>query len=41
MMNVDRLIAMLAERWAGKDMEVYFYEKGQEYFAQLKKDLNK
>ena len=41
MMNTEILIQMLKERWAGKDMEVYFYEKGQEYFAQLKKDLNK
>lgn len=40
-MNTEILIQMLKERWAGKDMERYFYEKGQEYVAQLKKDLNK
>lgn len=40
-MNVDILIEMLKERWAGQDMEKYFYDKNQEFFAQLKKDLNR
>lgn len=35
------VLEILKDRWAGKDMEEYFYEKGQEFIAKLKADLKK
>jgi hypothetical protein len=32
---------IIKERWAGKDMEKYFEEKGKAYFEKLKKELTK
>lgn len=33
------LIEMLKERWAGKDMEDYFYHQAQKFVEKLKQDL--
>ena len=35
------VLEILKERWAGKDMEEYFYEKSREFIAKLKADLKK
>lgn len=35
------VLEILKERWAGKDMEAYFYQKSQEFLEQLKRDLNR
>lgn len=35
------LMGLLKDRWAGKDMEAYFYEKSQEFVEKLKRDLEK
>ena len=35
------VLEILKERWAGKDMEDYFYQKSQEFLEKLKNDLNK
>ena len=35
------VLEILKDRWAGKDMEEDFYEKGQEFIAKLKADLKK
>lgn len=32
---------IIKERWAGKDMEKYFEEKGKAHFEKLKKELTK
>lgn len=35
------VLEILKDRWAGKDMEEYFYEKSREFIAKLKADLKK
>jgi hypothetical protein len=35
------VLEILKERWAGKDMEDFFYQKSQEFLEKLKNDLNK
>lgn len=39
--NETKVFQILKERWAGKDMEVYFEEKGKKFFEKLKKELKK
>lgn len=36
-----KLIQMLKERWAGKDMETYFIQKNEEWIARLQNELKK
>ena len=36
-----KVFKIIKERWAGKDMEVYFIEKNKKFIEKLKKDLGK
>jgi hypothetical protein len=37
----SKVFQILKERWSGKDMEVYFEDKGKEYLEKLRRELKK
>jgi hypothetical protein len=37
----SKVFKILKKRWAGKDMEKYFEEKGKAYLEKLKKEVKK